>query len=159
MLGVRVPPGLPFLKLNQLCIGFDLFRGIIHMSAKTDTAGSSLDTVKLSAALALLVGSIVGYYYFEEESLLYRVLGMLAVIAAGVWVALTTAKGKGLLNFMTGARTEVRKMVWPTRVETMQTTLMVFIIVVLLSIFLWVVDMLLGAGIKWLLAVSVVGGS
>ncbi len=159
MLGVRVPPGLPFLKLNQLCIGFDLFRGIIHMSAKTDTAGSSLDTVKLSAALALLVGSIVGYYYFEEESLLYRVLGMLAVIAAGVWVALTTAKGKGLLNFMTGARTEVRKMVWPTRVETMQTTLMVFIIVVLLSIFLWIVDMLLGAGIKWLLAVSVVGGS
>jgi len=129
------------------------------MSAKTDTAGSSLDTVKLSAALALLVGSIVGYYYFEEESLLYRVLGMLAVIAAGVWVALTTAKGKGLLNFMTGARTEVRKMVWPTRVETMQTTLMVFIIVVLLSIFLWIVDMLLGAGIKWLLAVSVVGGS
>ncbi len=129
------------------------------MSAKTDTAGSSLDTVKLSVALALLVGSIVGYYYFEQESLLYRVLGMLAVIGVGIWVALTTAKGKSLLSFMTGARSEVRKMVWPTRVETMQTTLMVFIIVVLLSIFLWIVDMLLGAGIKWLLAVSVVGGS
>ena len=98
----------------------------------------------------------MGYYYFEQESLLYRVLGMLAVIGVGVWVALTTAKGKGLLGFMTGARAEVRKMVWPTRVETMQTTLMVFIIVVLLSIFLWFVDMLLGAGVKWLLAV---GGS
>jgi preprotein translocase subunit SecE len=122
------------------------------MSVKTDTAGSSLDTVKLLIALALLVGSIVGYYYFEEESLLYRVLGMLAVIGGGVWIALTTVKGKGLLMFMSGAKTEVRKMVWPTRVETMQTTLMVFIIVVLLSIFLWIVDMLLGWGVKTLLA-------
>ena len=77
---------------------------------------------------------------------------MLVVIGGGVWVALTTTKGKNLLNFMTGARTEVRKMVWPTRVETMQTTLMVFIIVVLLSIFLWIVDMLLGWGVKALLA-------
>jgi preprotein translocase subunit SecE len=122
------------------------------MSVKTDTAGSLLDTVKLLIALALLVASIVGYYYFEEESLLYRVLGMLAVIGVGVWIALTTVKGKGLLTFMSGARTEVRKMVWPTRVETMQTTLMVFIIVVLLSIFLWIVDMLLGWGVKTLLA-------
>ena len=122
------------------------------MSSKTDSASSSLDTIKLAAALALLVASIVGYYYFDGESVLYRVLGMLAVIGVGVWVALTTVKGKGLLTFMTGARTEVRKMVWPTRVETMQTTLMVFIIVVLLSIFLWIVDMLLGWGVKTLLA-------
>lgn len=126
------------------------------MSTKAEATGSILDTVKLVGALALLIGSVVGFYYFEQESLLYRVLGMLAVIGAGVWVALTTVKGKGLLAFMTGARAEVRKMVWPTRVETMQTTLMVFIIVVLLSIFLWIVDMLLGAGVKWLLAV---GGS
>jgi preprotein translocase subunit SecE len=122
------------------------------MSVKTDTVTSSLDTIKLIAALALLIGSIVGYYYFEQESLLYRVLGMLAVIGVGVWMALTTVKGKGLLGFMTGARAEVRKMVWPTRVETMQTTLMVFIIVVILSIFLWFIDMLLGWGVKALLA-------
>ncbi len=77
---------------------------------------------------------------------------MLAVVGLGVWVALSTSKGKGLLNFMSGARTEVRKMVWPTRAETMQTTLMVAIIVILLSIFLWIVDMLLGWGVKALLA-------
>jgi len=121
------------------------------MSAKTGSADASLDTIKLAGALALLVASIVGYYYFDGESVLYRVLGMLAVIGLGVWVALSTVKGKGLLTFMIGARTEVRKMVWPTRVETMQTTLMVFIIVVLLSIFLWIVDMLLGWGVKTLL--------
>ena len=124
------------------------------MSTKAEVTGSVLDTVKLIGALVLLVSSVVGFYYFEQEPVLYRVLGMLAVIGAGVWVALSTNKGKGLLTFMTGARAEVRKMVWPTRVETMQTTLMVFIIVVLLSIFLWIVDMLLGAGVKWLLAVG-----
>ena len=122
------------------------------MSAKAESTSSVLDTIKLLVALSLLVGSVVGFYYFEEESLLYRVLGMLAVIGVGVWVALNTVKGKGLLGFMSGARTEVRKMVWPTRVETMQTTLMVVIIVILLSIFLWIVDMLLGWGIKALLA-------
>ena len=122
------------------------------MSAKAGNASSVLDTMKLLVALSLLVGSVVGFYYFEEASLLYRVLGMLAVIGVGVWVALSTSKGKGLLGFMSGARTEVRKMVWPTRVETMQTTLMVVIIVILLSIFLWIVDMLLGWGIKVLLA-------
>lgn len=126
------------------------------MSAKTTSKGSGLDTAKLIGALALLMLSVVGFYYFEEESLLYRVLGMLAIIGAGIWLALNTSQGKGLLSFMSGARTEVRKMVWPTRAETIQTTLMVFIIVVLLSIFLWIVDMLLGAGVKWLLAV---GGS
>ena len=124
------------------------------MSAKAESTSSVLDTVKLLVALLLLVGSVVGFYYFEDtvSSVLYRVLGMLAVIGVGVWVALSTVKGKGLLSFMSGARTEVRKMVWPTRVETMQTTLMVVIIVILLSIFLWIVDMLLGWGIKMLLA-------
>lgn len=124
----------------------------LHMSTKAESTSSVLDTVKLIIALALLIGSVVGFYYFEEESLLYRVLGMLAVIGVGIWVALSSSKGKGLLGFMSGARTEVRKMVWPTRVETMQTTLMVVIIVILLSIFLWIVDMLLGWGVKVLLA-------
>jgi preprotein translocase subunit SecE len=122
------------------------------MSTKTGSADSSLDLIKLIVALGLLLASVVGYYYFDQESVLYRVLGMLFVIGVGVWIALTTKKGRSLLAFMTGARTEVRKMVWPTRVETMQTTLMVFIIVVLLSIFLWIVDMLLGWGVKALLA-------
>jgi preprotein translocase subunit SecE len=55
------------------------------------------------------------------------------------------------MSFMQDARTEVRKMVWPTRVETMQTTLMVFVIVFILTIFLWLVDMLLGWGVASLL--------
>ena len=124
------------------------------MATNTEAQGSLFDTIKLLLALAILIAGIVGFYYFAEESLLYRVLGLLAMVGVAVGVSLTTAKGKGLLGFLGLSRTEVRKMVWPTRAETMQTTLMVFILVVLLAIFLWFVDMLLGWGVKELLSVG-----
>ncbi|MCL4166711.1 UNVERIFIED_CONTAM: hypothetical protein GTU68_047535 [Idotea baltica] len=108
--------------------------------------------MKLLLALALLIASIVGYYLFEDVGTLYRVLGLLAVAGIGVAIALTTGKGKQLLSFVGASRTELRKVVWPSRQETMQTTLMVFIVVVILSIFLWLVDMLLGWGVSVLLA-------
>ncbi|WP_022954411.1 preprotein translocase subunit SecE [Leucothrix mucor] len=122
------------------------------MATNAESQSSTIDIAKLLVALGLLIASIVGFYLFEDVSLLYRVLGLLVVAGVGVGVALTTAKGKGLITFMSAARTEVRKVVWPSRQETMQTTLMVFIIVVILSIFLWFVDMLLGWGVKVLLA-------
>ena len=122
------------------------------MATNAEPKNSIIDTVKLLVGLLLLIASIVGFYLFPDASLLYRVLGMLAVAGLGVAVALTSTKGKGLLGFMGLARTEVRKIVWPSRQETMQTTLMVFIIVTILSIFLWFVDMFLGWGVKVLLA-------
>ncbi len=124
------------------------------MAANTETQGSLFDTVKLLLALAILIAGIVGFYYFEEQSLLYRVLGLLAMVGVAIGVTFTTAKGKGLVTFLGLSRTEVRKMVWPTRAETIQTTLIVFILVVILAIFLWFVDMLLGAGVKALLSVG-----
>lgn len=122
------------------------------MATNAESKTSMIDTIKLLLALVLLIASIVGYYLFSDLGTLYRVLGLLAVAGVGVAIALTTEKGKGLLTFMGAARTEVRKVVWPSRQETMQTTLMVFIIVVILSIFLWFVDMFLGWGVKVLLA-------
>ena len=124
------------------------------MATSTESQGSMLDTVKLVGALGLLIAGIYGFYLFEDSSLLFRVLGLLAVIGVGVAIALTTFKGKQLLEFLGASRTEVRKVVWPTRQETMQTTLMVFIIVVILSIFLWFVDMFLGWGVSTLLSVG-----
>ena len=126
------------------------------MSSKAEQQTSSLDTVKLVLSIGLLIAAIAGFYYFatwngESVSTLYRVLGLLVVIAVAAWIALTTAKGSALIGFMKDSRTEVRKMVWPTRAETMQTTLMVMVIVLILSIFLWLVDMLLGWGVKSLL--------
>ena len=124
------------------------------MVTNTKAQGSMLDTVKLLLALLVLLVGIAGFYYFSESSLLYRVLGLLAMVGVAIGVSVTTVKGRSLIGFLGSSRTEVRKMVWPTRAETMQTTLMVFILVVILAIFLWFVDMLLGAGVKALLSVG-----
>lgn len=130
------------------------------MSVHTEEQGSSLDTVKLIIALALLMAGIAGFYYFETwqgepVSVLLRVLGLLIVGGVAAVIALSSHAGKRLLGFMKDSRLEVRKMVWPTRTETLQTTLMVMVIVLILSIFLWGVDSLLGWGVKSLLG----GGS
>jgi len=124
------------------------------MSSNTEAQRSMLDTIKLLLALLVLLAGIAGFYYFSEGSLLYRVLGLLAMVGVAVGISVTTGKGRSLIGFLGSSRTEVRKMVWPTRAETMQTTLMVFILVVILAIFMWFVDMLLGAGVKALLSVG-----
>ncbi len=126
------------------------------MSSKVEQHTSSLDTVKLLISLLLLVAGIGGFYYFENwqgqpVSVLYRVLVLLVIVGLAALVALSTEPGRNLLRFMQNSRTEVRKMVWPTRAETMQTTLMVVVIVFILSIFLWLVDMLLGWGVRVIL--------
>ncbi len=126
------------------------------MSTKAEQQASSIDTIKLVVALVLVFVGIAGFYYFadwqgEPVSLLYRVLGLLTVMGVAAFIALSSASGKRLMHFMQDSRTEVRKMVWPTRVETMQTTLMVFAIVFILTIFLWLIDMLLDWGVRSLL--------
>lgn len=126
------------------------------MSVNVEEQGSSLDVVKLVVSLALLIAGIAGFYYFESwqgepVSLLLRVIGLLLVVGVAVAVALTTLSGRRLMGFMKDSRMEVRKMVWPTRNETLQTTLMVMVIVLVLAIFLWIIDSLLGWGVKNLL--------
>ncbi len=111
------------------------------MNAKVEVEGSSgLDTVKLLVALLLLAAGIYGFYHFEEESILYRVLGLLAVAGMALAVALQSNQGRRTWMFAVDARTEVRKVVWPTRQETWQTTLVVFGMVLLMSLILWLVD-------------------
>jgi len=121
------------------------------MVAKTEEVVSNkLDTFKLMLAIAVLIAGIVGFYYYEAESLLYRVLGV--VFAAGVAVAIsaTTVLGQNLIGFGREARMEVRKVVWPSRQETVQTTFMVIVAVILIGIFLWLIDMLLAEAIQLL---------
>lgn len=114
------------------------------MSEQTEQNGGGLDTVKLFAALALLIAGVMGFYYYSAESTLIRVVGLLVVVGVAAFIAMTTAKGRQLAGFMSNSRTEVRKMVWPTRVETTQTTLIVLGVVLLVGIFLWLLDSLLG---------------
>jgi preprotein translocase subunit SecE len=109
----------------------------------TEIQASGLDTVKLAIALLLLVGGIVAFYWFDDQSLLLRVLSLLAVAGISVAVASQTAKGRSIWGFMGDTRTEVRKVVWPTRAETVQTTMVVMFMVVILGIILWMLDMFL----------------
>ena len=119
------------------------------MVAKTEEVVSNkLDSFKLLLAIAVLIAGIVGFYYYEAESQLYRVLGV--VFAAGVAIAIssTTNLGQNLIGFGREARMEVRKVVWPTRQETVQTTFMVLVAVIIIGIFLWLIDMLLAQAIQ-----------
>ena len=122
------------------------------MVAKTEEQSSSFDTVKLLIALAMLVAGIFGFYYFEEQSQLLRVLGIITVVVLSVLVVATTQIGKAGIRFMKDSRTEVRKVVWPTRQETIQTTIAVLVMVLIVAIMLWLIDMFLGWGVRNLLA-------
>ncbi len=111
------------------------------MNAKVETEGSGLDTVKLVASIALLASAVVAFYYFSDRSLLLRVLGLLAVTGVSLGIMATTAVGARAMGYFSETRAEVRKMVWPTRQETMQTALIVFAMVIILGIMLWLMDM------------------
>jgi len=113
------------------------------MVAKTGIETNNGDSLKLIGAAILGLVGLVAFYYFEGQSLLMRVLGLLIIAGLCAFIVYQTALGKRTVGFFRDARTEVRKVVWPTRAETVQTTLTVFIIVVLVGIFLWLFDMLL----------------
>ncbi len=121
------------------------------MAGKVEVQGSAFDTVKMIVSVMLLVLGVAGFYYYAEESTLYRVLGLLAIVGVVIGIMLTTAKGKSLWGFLKESRTEVRKMVWPTRAETVQTTLIVFVLVIIVGIFLWLLDMFLGWAIRFVI--------
>ncbi len=121
------------------------------MVTKTEQASSGFDTVKLMMALLTLIAGVVGFYYFADESQLLRVIGLLAIAATAFFIISTTDIGRRSLGFVRDARVEVRKVVWPTRTETTQTTIAVLIMVFLVAIMLWLFDMALGWGVRSLL--------
>ncbi len=120
------------------------------MAAQSESKTSVLDSIKLLVALAIVIGGIAGFYYFAEHSLLYRVLGLLALAVVALLVVFSTAQGKRLLGFIGESRTEVRKVIWPSKQETTQTTLIVVVVVFIVGIILWLLDMFLFWGVRLL---------
>ena len=105
-----------------------------------ETTANRFDTVKWVVVIALIAVAVVGNSYYSDQSLLYRVLGILAIAAVAGMVALQTAKGVAFWALVKGSRTEIRKVVWPTRQETVQTTMIVVAFVLLVALLLWGLD-------------------
>ena len=115
------------------------------MTEKVETGASVLDTVKLVAAVAILVGGIAGFYLLASLPLAVRWVIVLASLGGGILVALQSVQGRAFWQFVQGSRVELRKVVWPTRQETLQTTLVVFVAILAMGIFFWILDWVLGS--------------
>ncbi|MGD8177372.1 preprotein translocase subunit SecE [Marinimicrobium sp. ARAG 43.8] len=114
------------------------------MNTKAEAKEYRLDPLKWLLVFGLIAVGVVGNSHFSAEPLLYRVLGLLVVAALAVLVSLQTAKGAALWRLMRESMVELRKVVWPSRQETNQTTLIVIAVVVVMSIILWLLDTFFG---------------
>jgi len=96
-------------------------------------------------AIALVVGGAVAFSYYKDEyALLYRVIAVSVVIVIAAAISATTEKGAAFWALLKAAQVEVRKVVWPTRQEVTQTTLIVVVIVLITALLLWGLDTLIG---------------
>ena len=121
------------------------------INGQLEDTSKVFDVVKQGLSLVFVVAGVAAFYYFADVpgfTLLYRVLALVAVILIAIGLMLTTATGKNVWVFGLEAKQEVRKVVWPTREETVRTTLLVFGMVLLVGIILWLLDMFLFWGIR-----------
>ena len=118
------------------------------MNTQSETSQSGvLDIVKLLIAAAAIIGGLYSYYFFEFQiSLPLRVLMVLGGAGAGIAIAMTSTQGQRLWHFIQGSRVEIRKVVWPTRQETTQTAIAVFVFTLIMGVFFWILD----SGLLWL---------
>ena len=121
------------------------------MNTKVESASGKLDFLKLVIAVAILISAMVAFYIYEDQSQLLRVVGLLAAAGVSIAIALQTDQGRNLWAFIQDAQIEVRKVVWPTRQETVNTTLIVIVVVILASLILFGLDWFLGLGIEKIL--------
>jgi preprotein translocase subunit SecE len=120
------------------------------MELQNEENGSPrFDTPLLIAALVLLLGSAVAFYYFDPQlGKLVRLLILFGGIAVSGFIVSRTATGSLIWDYLQGARVEARKVVWPTRQESVQTTLVIAVFVVVVALFLSGVDWLLLHGVQ-----------
>jgi len=129
----------------------------MNTQSQSQSSLSIADIVKQIFSVILMVSGIAGFYYFsadhasfKEVALLYRVLALVIIFAVVLGMLLTTELGRSVWSFALESRQEVRKVVWPTRDETVRTTLLVFAMVFLVGLMLWVLDMFLFWGVRFL---------
>jgi preprotein translocase subunit SecE len=118
------------------------------VNAKVNSEGSKFDLVKWLVVMAILAVGIVGNSIYADQSLFYRVVALLVLALVAGFVSLQTVKGKAFFLLFKEAKQEIRKVVWPTRQETLQTTAIVVVVVLIVGLMLWGLDSLL----SWLVS-------
>ena len=113
------------------------------MSDTPETKSSGLDTAKLLGAIVLLVAGIVAYYWYNSQFQLLRIGYVIIGLVLALLLAWQTQLGHGIWGFIQSSRNEVRKMVWPTREETFQTTAAVIVVVLITGVLMWLLDIFL----------------
>ncbi|BDM66173.1 protein translocase subunit SecE [Shewanella sp. NFH-SH190041] len=113
------------------------------MTTNTENQGSSLDIVKWGLAIILLAAAVIGNQMYSDHSVLVRAIAVVIAFALAGFIALQTAKGKQALAFARESQIEVRKVVWPTRQEALNTTFIVLAATGILALILWGLDAVL----------------
>ena len=108
----------------------------------------------LTLSIGVLITGMILFYYYSDVRLFYRVVGMISVIIFSAFIAYQSDFGKLVYSYVTDSRVELKKVTWPTKQETTQTTLGVIFIVIIVGILLWLFDMLLGWAIGTLYGVA-----
>ena len=120
------------------------------MSEQVQQSVTVLDTAKLVAGGAVLAAGIAAFYLLPDLPIWLRWIIVLAALVLGTLVGLQSAPGRTFWGFVQSSRTELRKVVWPDRQETLQVTIVVFVMIIVLSLFFWGLDSLLGVVTRWL---------
>jgi preprotein translocase subunit SecE len=120
------------------------------MTEQVQQSVTVLDTAKLVAGGAILAAGIAAFYLLPDLPIWLRWIIVLAALVVGTLVGLQSAPGKTFWAFVQASRTELRKVVWPDRQETVQVTIVVFVMLVVLALFFWALDSLLGFITRWL---------
>ncbi len=110
-----------------------------------------LDRIKWLAVWAIVIGGVVGNWYFDEYSVFYRALALVALGLVAGFLLFQTERGKNLWVMIRDARSEVRRVIWPTRTETVQTTIIVIILILVFALILWGLDSFLSWIVKMLI--------
>ena len=108
----------------------------------------------LVLSIVVLITGMILLYYYSDVRLFYRVIGMISVVIFSAFIAYQSDFGKLVYSYVTDSKVELKKVTWPTKQETTQTTLGVIFVVIVVGILLWLFDMLLGWAIGTLYGVA-----